>query len=159
MSRNGAAPSPFARLSPGPSRSPWRPPEIANAVFIEFVQRHVPARNGTVHNGERTIVENEPMLAVSHQNGEMQAGLVEYHHGKIRILDVDGLKQVNCECHEALNAIFAASSAGTHTDISQTRRSGGTGTRPIVAFRTGMLSWVRVESIVSYLQINPRMYV
>jgi len=35
-----------------------------------------------------------------------QAGLVEYHHGKIRILDVDGLKEVSCECYEALNVHF-----------------------------------------------------
>lgn len=35
-----------------------------------------------------------------------QAGLVDYHHGKIRILDVEGLKEVSCECYEALNAHF-----------------------------------------------------
>lgn len=33
-----------------------------------------------------------------------QAGLVEYRHGKTRILDVEGLKEVSCECYEALNA-------------------------------------------------------
>ena len=35
-----------------------------------------------------------------------QAGLVDYHHGKIRILDVEGLKEVSCECYETLNAHF-----------------------------------------------------
>ena len=35
-----------------------------------------------------------------------QAGLIDYHHGKIRILDVDGLKEVSCECYAALNAHF-----------------------------------------------------
>ncbi|MGA8901377.1 Crp/Fnr family transcriptional regulator [Bradyrhizobium sp.] len=37
-----------------------------------------------------------------------QAGLVDYQHGKIRILDVDGLKEVSCECYEALNAHFCS---------------------------------------------------
>lgn len=35
-----------------------------------------------------------------------EAGLIDYHHGKIQILDADGLREVSCECYAALNAHF-----------------------------------------------------
>jgi CRP-like cAMP-binding protein len=35
-----------------------------------------------------------------------RAGLIDYHRGHIRLLDVDALKDVSCECYETINAIF-----------------------------------------------------
>jgi CRP-like cAMP-binding protein len=35
-----------------------------------------------------------------------EAGLIEYRRGQIRLLDIDALKDVSCECYAAINAHF-----------------------------------------------------
>lgn len=35
-----------------------------------------------------------------------EAGLIDYHRGHIRLLDVDALKDVACECYGAINALY-----------------------------------------------------
>ena len=35
-----------------------------------------------------------------------EAGLINYHHGSIQIRDVEALKDVCCECYDAINAHF-----------------------------------------------------
>jgi CRP-like cAMP-binding protein len=35
-----------------------------------------------------------------------EAGLIEYHRGSIRLLDTEALKDVSCECYQAINALF-----------------------------------------------------
>jgi CRP-like cAMP-binding protein len=35
-----------------------------------------------------------------------EAGIIDYHRGHIRLLDIDALKDVSCECYEAINAHF-----------------------------------------------------
>ncbi len=35
-----------------------------------------------------------------------EAGLIDYHRGHIQLLDTDALKDVSCECYEAINALF-----------------------------------------------------
>ena len=51
-----------------------------------------------------------------------QAGLIKYARGKIQIINVDGLKDVSCECYEALKLNYG--------------RLTGVGTAPKVRFRT-----------------------
>lgn len=35
-----------------------------------------------------------------------ETGLIEYHRGDIGLLDVDALKDVSCECYDAINSLF-----------------------------------------------------
>ena len=35
-----------------------------------------------------------------------EAGLIDYHHGHIQVRDVEALKDVSCECYDAINAHF-----------------------------------------------------
>ena len=35
-----------------------------------------------------------------------EAGIIDYHRGDIRIIDVEALKDVSCECYQAINALF-----------------------------------------------------
>ncbi len=35
-----------------------------------------------------------------------EAGVIDYHRGHIRIVDVEALKDVSCECYQAINALF-----------------------------------------------------
>jgi Crp-like helix-turn-helix protein len=36
-----------------------------------------------------------------------EAGLIEYRRGKIRILDVDGMREAVCECYQAVKDQYA----------------------------------------------------
>lgn len=69
--------------------------DLLNADLLPLTQELLAQMLG-VHRSSLTLVARRLQ----------EAGLFEYHRGEIRLLDVEALRDVSCECYQAISAHF-----------------------------------------------------
>lgn len=58
------------------------------------------------------------------------AGLIRYHHGRVTIIDRDGLEEVSCECYGVIRTLFDSSAPDQRRRLAARRRKKAPRTGP-----------------------------
>lgn len=77
------------------SRWLLRANDLAGSESLNFTQEFLGQMLGAQRNSVSVIA-----------NTLQQAGLIRYRRGEIQILDLEGLKDISCECYEKVNRLY-----------------------------------------------------